>query len=364
MRIFIEQNNSIKRLFIPAGIIIAAAITGVLMLLAGNTALADDTLVKELVGKKAPTFIADTLDGSKVDLEDHLGKEVVILDFWSIYCLPCIAEVPMLIELQEQYRNKGLKIIGINIDDFSDPEDAIRDFIENRPWSSEPDGPEINYPMILDPGAKIRSMYKVNLVPTTVLITMDGEVIVHHIGFGPKDHESLAALIKKVIPGAAEKKKGPDLLPVGTIAPAISAALYGDDKNKFEFSSAKANKTTVLTFWSLFCANCLNEMPALDYLTDRFDKRKIELVAVNIDPINMRQAVQNYIKAKKYNLTFIFDNLENDKYEIADPYNVVDTPTLYVVDANGKIAFGARGHIDIEKLEGFLSDQLENSSGK
>jgi peroxiredoxin len=59
-----------------------------------------------------------SLDGTTFKLEDYKGK-VVVVNFWATWCAPCIREMPELVKLREENKDKGFEVIGVN----SDPED-------------------------------------------------------------------------------------------------------------------------------------------------------------------------------------------------------------------------------------------------
>lgn len=66
------------------------------------------------------------LDGANIKLEDYKGK-VVVVNLWATWCGPCRKEMPHLVELQNQYKDKGFEIIGLSIEE-NDTEEAVKDF--------------------------------------------------------------------------------------------------------------------------------------------------------------------------------------------------------------------------------------------
>ena len=64
---------------------------------------------------QSPAFTLKDADGNDVSLSDFEGK-VVILDFWATWCPPCRAEIPGFIELQRDYGEKGLQVVGVSLD--------------------------------------------------------------------------------------------------------------------------------------------------------------------------------------------------------------------------------------------------------
>jgi cytochrome c biogenesis protein CcmG/thiol:disulfide interchange protein DsbE len=75
---------------------------------------------QSLVGRRAPEFVRRDLTGHNLDLARLRGK-VVLLNFWATWCAPCQIEMPMFDRWQEQYRPQQLAVIGISMDDDSEP---------------------------------------------------------------------------------------------------------------------------------------------------------------------------------------------------------------------------------------------------
>ncbi len=126
--------------------------------LAGSTANAADSLLH----KQAPEIILTDLNG-KVDLHAHRGK-VVLLNFWATWCAPCQLEMPRFVAWQTEYGTRGLRVIGISMDD--DPELARKLYKKLR----------LNYPVMMG-NEKIGELYGGVLgLPVTFLIDSHGEV--------------------------------------------------------------------------------------------------------------------------------------------------------------------------------------------
>lgn len=84
-------------------------------------------ILQALVGCKAPNFIVKTIDGETLSLEQLQGK-VVVINFWFESCAPCIAELPALNRLWEEYKSKDVVFIAFGRDDSQ----TIKDFLKRR----------------------------------------------------------------------------------------------------------------------------------------------------------------------------------------------------------------------------------------
>jgi cytochrome c biogenesis protein CcmG/thiol:disulfide interchange protein DsbE len=118
---------------------------------------------ESLLHKNAPEFVLADLNGNKVDLHAYRGK-VVLLDFWATWCAPCQLEMPRFVAWQKQYGPRGLRVIGISMDD--DPELARKLCKKLR----------LNYPVMMG-DEKIGELYGGVLgLPVTFLIDSHGVV--------------------------------------------------------------------------------------------------------------------------------------------------------------------------------------------
>ena len=123
--------------------------------------------------KPAPNFALTDMNGKTIHLSDFKGK-VVVLNFWATWCPPCRKEIPDFIELQQQYKDKGLQFIGIALDE--DGLAKVKPFV---------DASHITYPILL-PNSSIAPFGEMNVIPVTYLIDRKGVLRTHYVGMRQK----------------------------------------------------------------------------------------------------------------------------------------------------------------------------------
>jgi peroxiredoxin len=145
-------------------------------------------------GAAAPDFTARDLDGQTFRLADHLGKEVVLLDFWSTYCEPCKAEFPHLRAMYEAEKARGFLVVGVSMDGPESIAD-VPAFAKRH---------HIEFPIVFDDDSRIASLYDPKKsMPLTVLIGHDGRMAVVREGYNPGDEKLLSADVAKALDEAA-----------------------------------------------------------------------------------------------------------------------------------------------------------------
>ncbi len=125
---------------------------------------------KELIGKDAPDLRAQLLSGGEFNLADHKGKNVIIMDFWATWCGPCVYGLPILSEVANEYKDKGVVFVAVN---QGDEPQVIQAFMEKK---------QLSFPVGLDQSGERGMKYYVSGIPQTVLIGKDGKVASVHVG--------------------------------------------------------------------------------------------------------------------------------------------------------------------------------------
>jgi len=130
----------------------------------------------------APDFTLNTLDGQEMTLSKLKGK-VVLLDFWATWCAPCREAIPHLINLQKTYQEKGVEVIGMNVD--KGDVETVRRFVKSM---------DIPYPITLT-REEVSRNYGVTGLPTTILIDKEGRIRQKLLGFNSEISKQITSTI-------------------------------------------------------------------------------------------------------------------------------------------------------------------------
>jgi len=141
-------------------------------------------------GTLAPDFTGRDVVGNTFRLSDHLGKDVVLLDFWSTYCEPCKAEFPHLQALYEGQRAQGLLVVGVAMDGPETVAD-VPSFVKRF---------DLHFPVVTDEDSRIASLYNPKKsMPLSVLIDKGGRIVAIREGYAPGDEKRVAADVDKAL---------------------------------------------------------------------------------------------------------------------------------------------------------------------
>jgi len=142
------------------------------------------------------------------------------------------------------------------------------------------------------------------------------------------------------------------VLKVGTAAPVFTLKTIKGEE--YRLGDHLGKKPILMFFWSIFCGPCREEMPVLQKAYDRFGKDKLEFVGVNIDG-KVTRAIEKFTGESGFSFVTLMDELNGMSLKVSDPYGVVATPIVYIVDKAGKISFVGVGKAEEEALQEALS---------
>lgn len=131
-------------------------------------------------------FKLPALNGKTHSLSDFKGK-VVLVNFWASWCIPCVQELPELVQLKNQMADQPLEIIALNT---GESKYDVEKF--NRRY-------KINLPVLLDTHRKVFNSWNVKLLPTSFLLDRAGHIRYQVLGNPGWDKEQTIKVIQKLI---------------------------------------------------------------------------------------------------------------------------------------------------------------------
>lgn len=126
-------------------------------------------LPHRLLGKTAPSFAAQCVDGKLLKFEDLKGK-VVVLDFCASWCSPCLEFMPIVSEVSTRLAGKGVVAYAVNV---GEDRDTASNFVTKI---------GLTLPVLVDADGSIAESYGAIAIPQTVLIDRDGRIQAVHVG--------------------------------------------------------------------------------------------------------------------------------------------------------------------------------------
>lgn len=160
-----KKKSRIRNRLIFRSIVLALLVAAIVFALVSNLKQ-DKTIYK--VGDEAPDFILKQISNNneleEIQLSDYKGKGVM-LNFWATYCKPCEAEMPYMEKLYPIYKEKGIEILAVNLEEA--------DLVVNRFI----DKYDLTFPIPHDSRGQIRDLYRVGNIPSTIFINPEGIIV-------------------------------------------------------------------------------------------------------------------------------------------------------------------------------------------
>lgn len=115
------------------------------------------------IGKPAPDFTLENLEGEQVTLSELKGKNVLI-NFWATWCPYCVKEMPDLDKLYTENKDNDFVVLAI---DVGEPKSDVEKYLSENPYE---------FPVLLDKDGKISMQYLVRGIPTSYMIDKEGNI--------------------------------------------------------------------------------------------------------------------------------------------------------------------------------------------
>lgn len=149
------------------------------------------------IDTEAPDFAAvDVFENDTVMFARYAG-DVVLLNIWATWCLPCEAEMPSMQRLYEQLGDSGLHIVAVSVDDGSTG--AVREWIEERGFT---------FHVLHDRSGRVERAYQTTGVPESFVIDRHGRIVKKVIGATEWDDPAQQSLIRRLLQGNDEAASG------------------------------------------------------------------------------------------------------------------------------------------------------------
>jgi peroxiredoxin len=137
-------------------------------------------------GNRMPEVAAVDLAGKRIDRKALEGK-VVLIDFWASWCAPCKQELPQLERLYRKHKDKGLVVIGVNVDS---------DVAKARALAAEL---KLSFPVVHDGDHKVAGRFEPPRMPSSYLVDRKGVVRYVHAGFRAGDEVEIEKQLKALL---------------------------------------------------------------------------------------------------------------------------------------------------------------------
>ena len=134
-------------------------------------------------------FILENLDGDLIELQEEIGEGPIILSFWATWCKPCKEEMREFNKIYEKYSDSGLKMFAISID-------SEKSIAKVKPYIKSN---QFDFPVLIDQNSDVARMYYAQMVPYSLIINKEGEIIYTHFGYKKGDELQVEEIIKNLI---------------------------------------------------------------------------------------------------------------------------------------------------------------------
>lgn len=138
------------------------------------------------------------INNNPIDLNNYLGKKVVLLNFWATWCTPCKAELPIINKIYGELKDKNFEIISVSLDEESESE-LVKSTVFNM---------ALKFNVIIDANSVICDKYNPQKnAPYSILFDLSGNIVKRYVGFNSGDEENIKKEIETLLNQEKKEKK-------------------------------------------------------------------------------------------------------------------------------------------------------------
>lgn len=148
------------------------------------------------MGTPAPALALPRIDGDTATLSSLRGRPVIV-NIWATWCPPCVREMPSLQRIYERYRDDGLEVLAVAVDDAPGERQpdgrivgVVSEFVERY---------GLTFPVVVDPTGETERRFGTEYLPTTVLIDRAGRIQAAEIGGREWDEPPYLDMIEELM---------------------------------------------------------------------------------------------------------------------------------------------------------------------
>jgi len=141
-------------------------------------------------GQRGPAFRLRTFPGEGQAALEDFAHNLVVLNFWATWCTPCTVEMPTLEALWQEYRARGLVVLGVSVDRGA-PRALLEPYVTHH---------GLTFPILLDPDLKTARAWRVTGLPATFIVKPGGEVVGMATGAREWNSAEMRSLLATLLP--------------------------------------------------------------------------------------------------------------------------------------------------------------------
>lgn len=151
---------------------------------------------------RVPLVEVRLIDGTQTTVQELLKDGPLLVDFWALWCAPCLKAMPHLDEYHKVFKDRGFNVLAINLDTQRSLS-KVRTYVRSRGYS---------FLVAVDPAQESFQRLNGNSLPYTLLIDSSGKIHHRHMGYVPGDEKTLRDQIVTLLNGKTGAPAGaPDI---------------------------------------------------------------------------------------------------------------------------------------------------------